>query len=134
MEKEYAPYMKWFGTAFSRLQCALNLQPLLISIFLQENWKEREKILSEVYLILTEMHNNLSITEYIEPKITNFHDRPYVVPHSERFVQALVRKVKSPRLKSLKKPIGSVNQFTDSTDISCWNSALESISSVYKSP
>ena len=82
--------------------------------------------------MLAEMQNNLSITEYIEPKITNFHDRPYAVPQSDRFVQALLRKVKSPRLLSLQRPIGSVNQFTDSTDIACWNSALESISSVYK--
>jgi hypothetical protein len=132
LEKEFAPYSKWFGTAFSRLQCAQKLLPLLNRIFSQEHWKDREKILSEVYLILAEMHNNLSITAYIEPKITNFHDRPFAVPQSDRFVQALVRKVQSPRLKSLKRLIGSVNQFTDSTDISCWNSALESISSVYK--
>jgi hypothetical protein len=132
LEKEFAPYSKWFGTAFSRLQCAQKLQPLLNRIFLQELWKDRETILSEVYLILAEMHNNLSITEYIEPKITNFHDRPFAVPQSDRFVQAILRKVQSPRLKSLKRPIGSMSQFTDSTDISCWNSALESISSVYK--
>ena len=131
MEKTFAPYIKWFGTAFSRLNCAQKLQPLLKRIFLQEHWKEREKIFSEVYLILAEMHNNLPITEEIEPVITNFHERPYAVPQSDRFVQALLRTVQSPRLKSLVRPIGSVNQFTDSTDISCWNSALENISSVY---
>ena len=131
MEKEYSPYIKWFGSAFGRLQCAQKLQPLLNRVFQQENWKERENILSEAYLILAEMHNGLSITETIEPQISNFHDRPYMVPHSERFVDALNRKVRSERLKSLKRPIGSVNQFTDSTDISCWNNAIESISSVY---
>jgi hypothetical protein len=131
IEKEFAPYIKWFGTAFSRLQCAQKLQPLLERIFQQDHWKDRENILSEVYLILAEMHNNLSVTEYIEPKIANFHDRPYAVPQSDRYVQALLRKVQSPRLKSLIRPIGSVNQFTDSTDIACWNNALESISSVY---
>jgi len=132
MEKTYTPYTKWFGTAFSRLKCAQKLQPLLNRIFVQEHWKDREKHLSEVYLILAEMHNDLSLTEYIEPEITNFHDRPYLVPHSERFVNALLRKVQSPLLKSIKRPIGSVNQFTDSTDISCWTSALERISSVYQ--
>ena len=132
MEKEYAPYMKWFGTAFRGLGCAQKLGPLLIKVFLQENWKDREKVLSEVYLILAKMHNDLAITEPIEPKISNFHDRPYQVPHSERFTLALIDKVQSPRLKSLKRPIGSLNQFTDSTDISCWNSALERISSVYE--
>jgi hypothetical protein len=131
MEKEYAPYMKWFGTAFSKLECAPKLSPLLEKVFLQDNWMEREKILSEVYLHLAEMHNNLSITGFIEPKITDFHDRPYQVPCSERFVQELMEKVQSPRLKSLKRQIGSVSQFTDSTDITCWNSARENISSVY---
>jgi len=132
MEKEFAPYTKWFGTAFSKLSCAQNLEPLLNRIFVQENWKDREKVLSEVYLILSEMHNDLAITDYIEPKITNFHDRPYKVPQSERFYHALISKVQSPRLKSIERPIGSVNQFTDSTDISCWNKAQENISSVYK--
>jgi hypothetical protein len=82
-------------------------------------------------LILGEMHNDLSITEYIEPKISYFHDRPYLVPHSARFYEALMGKVQSPRLKAIKRPIGSVNQFTDSTDISCWPQAMEEISSVY---
>ena len=132
MEKEFAPYTKWFGTAFSRLQSAQKLEPLLNQVFLQEHWKDREKILSEVYLILAEMHNDLAITEYIEPKIVDFFDRPYAVPKSERFVEALLRLVKSPLLKSIKRPIGSVNQFTDSTDITCWSGALESISSVYE--
>ena len=132
MEKQYAPYMKWFGTAFSRLTCAQKLEPLLKKVFLVENWKDREKILSEVYLILAEMHNDLSITKSIEPEISNFHDRPYLVLNSERFYQALIEKVQSPLLKSVKRPIGSLNQFTDSTDITCWNSALKSIASVYK--
>ncbi len=117
MEKEYAPYMKWFGTAFSKLQRAEKLQPILKQVFLQENWKDREKVLSDAYLILAEMHNELGITEYIAPKITNFHDRPYLVPHSERFYEALIQMVESPLLKGIKRPIGSLNQFTDSTDI-----------------
>ena len=29
MEKQYAPYSKWFGTAFSRLECASSLAPVL---------------------------------------------------------------------------------------------------------
>lgn len=132
MEKEYAPYMKWFGTAFSKLRCAKRLAPLLQNVFLQETWRDREKVLSEVYLILAEMHNRLELTESIEPKISNFHDRPYLVPHSERFVEALLAKVKSPRLRSMKRAIGSLTQFIDSTDITCWNGALQKISSVYE--
>jgi hypothetical protein len=132
MEKEYAPYMKWFGTAFSQLACAPQLEPLLKKVFTQENWQDREQVLSEIYLILADMHNDLEITEHIEPKIANFHDRPYLVPHSERFHQALIEKVQSPRLKSMERPIGSLNQFTDSTDIACWIKAQEKLVSVYE--
>jgi hypothetical protein len=132
MEKEYAPYMKWFGTAFSKLSCAQQLDPLLKKVFTQENWQDREKVLSKIYLILADMHNQLSITDYIEPEISNFHDRPYLVPHSARFYQALIDKVQSPRLKSMARPIGSLNQFTDSTDITCWRNAQKKIASVYE--
>ena len=132
MEKEYAPYTKWFGTAFSNLDCAERLEPLLKKVFTQETWKDRERILSEVYLILAEMHNELGLTELIEPKISNFHDRPYLVPHSERFMEALLDKVQSPRLRSMPRAIGSLTQFTDSTDITCWTGALEKISTVYE--
>ncbi len=132
MEKEYAPYMKWFGTAFRGLRCAARLQPLLEEVFLLEEWKNREKILSRIYLILAEMHNDLAITNPIEPMITDFHDRPYQVPQSECFYQALINKVQSPRLRSLERPIGSLTQFTDSTDIACWIKAQKRISSVYE--
>lgn len=132
MEKEYAPYTKWFGTAFSKLECAQRLEPLLKKVFIQKNWRDREKVLSEVYLILAEMHNGLGLTEYIEPEISHFHDRPYLVPHSGRFVEALLDKVQSPRLRSMPRAIGSVTQFTDSTDITCWDEAQKKISSVYE--
>ena len=82
--------------------------------------------------MLAQMHNDLALTEYIEPDISNFYNRPYLVPHSDRFVQALLGKVQSPVLKSIKRPIGTLTQFTDSTDIQCWPEALESISSVYQ--
>ncbi len=29
MERQYAPYSKWFGTAFSRLDCAADMSPML---------------------------------------------------------------------------------------------------------
>ncbi len=132
MEREYAPYSKWFGTAFGRLSCAEQLSPLLNRVFVQSDWKTREGVLSEIYLILAEMHNSLSVTDHIEPDISPFHARPYLVPHSERFVNAILERVTSPMLKGLSRPIGSINQFVDSTDVSCWPGALAKISAVYQ--
>lgn len=131
MEKEYAPYYKWFGTAFSRLACAGILTPLLEEVFVTTNWKDREKILSAIYFELAEIHNRLGLTDHIKPEIAPFHNRPYLVPHSERFWDALMERVKSPRLRSLNRLIGSVNQFIDSTDVLCWNEKLDVIAGVY---
>lgn len=51
MEKEYAPYSKWFGTAFSRLECAGRLSPILENVLAAEDWKEREIHFSQAYKV-----------------------------------------------------------------------------------
>lgn len=33
MEKQYAPYPKWFGTAFAQLDCAERLLPVFEEVF-----------------------------------------------------------------------------------------------------
>ena len=42
MEQDYAPYSKWFGTAFLKLKCAKDLSPMFQQIFICNNWKDRE--------------------------------------------------------------------------------------------
>ena len=117
MEREYWPYYKWFGTAFSKLKCAHKLIPIFNSILESEDWKEREKHLSAAYLYIAEMHNELKITGYLEPRISNFHNRPYLVPHSERFYNAIYLQISSPVVKQWPKHLGSVSQYGNSTDL-----------------
>lgn len=78
-----------------------------------------------------EMHNKLGITEAIATSVSQFYDRPYTVIHAKRFAMALLDKVDSNFLKSMKRMVGSVDQFADSTDIFCWNEAMGSLGSVY---
>ncbi|MBN1591823.1 MAG: DUF4037 domain-containing protein [Candidatus Coatesbacteria bacterium] len=117
MERQYAPYYKWFGTAFSRLECASILTPIFQSIFDSRNWREREQHLSTAYIQVAKMHNALSLTPHIEPELSNFHSRPYMVLHSERFVDALHGQIESEEVRLLPKHIGAVWQFADSTDV-----------------
>ncbi len=116
MEKQYPPYYKWYGTAFARLQCAKTLTPIFQAVFESQNWKIREQHLSEVYRHLARMHNDLGITGHIDPENSPFYSRPYLVPHSHRFVDALRRHIQSPQVKQLPNHIGAINQFVDSTD------------------
>ncbi|MBZ0288211.1 MAG: DUF4037 domain-containing protein, partial [Anaerolineae bacterium] len=62
MERQYAPYSKWFGTAFSKLAAAEKLNQPLRWALLAQNWRERELYLSEAYETLAALHNALNIT------------------------------------------------------------------------
>ena len=43
MERRYAPYSKWRGAAFARLECAPRLQPVLYEVLSASDWRERER-------------------------------------------------------------------------------------------
>lgn len=132
IEKSHAPYFKWFGTAFAQLDCAKRLTPVLRQVFASATWKERERHLSAAYLILANMHNALGVTPAIDPKVSPFHQRPYLVPHSERFYEALHRAIQSPTVKALPMHVGAVWQFADSTDVLCSGSRCQALTSIYE--
>jgi hypothetical protein len=120
MEKQYAPYAKWFGTAFLRLRCAKDLSPTLTKVLSAETWQEREKHLATAYEYIAKMHNQLGITEALPSKVTNFFGRPFQVIHTGGgFAGAISSRIKDPAVKRIadRKLIGSVDQFSDSTDI-----------------
>jgi hypothetical protein len=117
MERQYAPYSKWLGTAFSRLQCSADLSPVFHQALDSQNWKERERHLSDAYKIVMRKHNDLKITTLIEPEITPFFNRPYLVPHSARFVEALLSTIRSPEVKKWFPYVGSLDQFVHSVDV-----------------
>ena len=118
IERRYAPYSKWLGTAFVRLHCAPRLMPILQSALNASDWHEREARLCDAYVVIAEMHNALGVTPCIEPTIANFFNRPYHVIFAARFAQALRAAIEDAQaqLKTL-APIGGVDQFSDSTDL-----------------
>jgi hypothetical protein len=119
MEKEYPPYAKWFGTAFSGLKSAVKLEPVLTEILHAGSWKEREKFLSPAYTILAEIHNALGITEPLSSQVSQFWSRPFKVIRGERFTPAILKQIKDPQIVPLTKrsPIGSVDMFSDNNDM-----------------
>jgi hypothetical protein len=56
MERRYAPYEKWLGTAFSRLSCASSLQPHLMAMLNAAEYLTLEEHLVAVYRTLAGMH------------------------------------------------------------------------------
>ena len=120
MEKQYAPYAKWFGKAFNKLECAADLSPIMSKVLAAETWKEREKHLAMMYEYIAEMHNRLGITEALPVNVAIFFGRPFrVIEASGGFASAIRRRITDPAVKRIAegKLIGSIDQFSDSVDI-----------------
>ena len=71
-ERVYAPYSKWFGTAFSRLRCAERLGPVLQAALEGGTWRERETHLSLAYTLVAEAHNALAISKPLSVEVRPF--------------------------------------------------------------
>lgn len=131
MERKYAPYPKWFGTAFRGLECGENLLPVLERVLHTTSWQERESHLCEAYTSLANKHNELQITEPLPTVPQAFFGRPFQVIHlGGGFAEAILRRIKDPDVLCIAKKrwIGSIDQFSDNTDMLCgteWRPTLK---------
>jgi uncharacterized protein DUF4037 len=116
MDRRYPPYSKWLGSAFARIPQAPSLTPLLTAALAATDWHVREHHLTRVYEAIATMHNQLGLTEPVDPATRPYHSRPFQVLHAERFSTALLSRITDPAIASL-PTIGTVDQFIDSTDV-----------------
>jgi len=119
MEKTYAPYPKWFGTAFRQLSCAEELWPTLRCALGAETWQTRERHLAAAYETIAALHNTLNLTEPLPEQATFFYGRPFQVIALHGFADALLERISDPAVRRIaeRPPIGSIDQFSDSTDL-----------------
>ncbi len=128
MEKRYAPYSKWFGTAFQRLECSACLGLVFDDILSAASYPERDAAFARAYSLLAEMHNALNITPPLSTRTRTYSawfrlrdepdlpydyqgTRPFQVISGGRFVEAIQAAIADPAVKSLPPARGSVSQF-----------------------
>ena len=119
MEKQYAPYAKWFGRAFRTLKCAKALSPVLREALSAETWQEREKHLVAAYEHIADMHNRLGIAELRSAKARSFFGRPFQVIDGGGFAEAIRAQITDPLVRRIaaKKLIGNIDLLSDNTDL-----------------
>jgi len=132
MERRYAPYSKWFGTAFSNLECAPELSPIFTDVLSATTWKEREGHLARAYEIIARLHNRLQITQPIPEEVSNYGGRPYRVFEVPELVGDILRGLTGEEVKSLKHLLGSVNQVVESTNEVSRGSLSELLKRLYE--
>ncbi|MFD8497314.1 DUF4037 domain-containing protein [Amycolatopsis sp. NPDC059657] len=116
MHRRYPPYSKWLGSAFAQLPFAATVTPALTGALAATTWRDREAHLATAYSATAKLHNQLGLTEPLDPGTRPYHDRPFQVLHAGRFSQALLASITDPGLCAV--PLtGAVDQFADNTDL-----------------
>ena len=133
MEKQYAPYPKWFGTGFAQLKCSGQLIPIFEHVLAAQDWHEREAHISEAYHIVATMHNALGLTEPLPTAVSDYHSRAYQVIHGDRFAHALKAAIEDAEVRRMAQSrlIGSIDQYSDSTDLREDESLREKLRQLY---
>lgn len=130
MERKYAPYVKWLGTAFKELQCYPELQPVLEGILSASDYPQRESCLVKAYILVANLHNTLRITPPLDVRTRTYsawhvfnaeqrelslddpkNTRPHQVIFAGRFVDAIRAGIHNPDVLALRPNLGSVSQF-----------------------
>jgi hypothetical protein len=119
MERQYAPYPKWFGRAFAQLACAPALAPFLRQAQFAQTWFEREQGLMQAYEFIAALHNGLKITAPLPTTVREFFGRPFKVIALHGFAEALCAQITAPEVKQLAQHglIGGIDLISDNTDI-----------------
>ena len=133
IEKQYAPYPKWFGTAFQHLECAGDLSPVLQQVLLAETWQTREAALAAAYHQLAHMHNQSGITGKLPEEVSSFHERPFKVIHGDQFAEAILDQIQDPQVQEIARRTlaGGVDQISDNTKFLTESLSRESIRKLY---
>jgi hypothetical protein len=135
-ERQYWPYLKWFGTAFSRLEAVKVLGPVFDNITRIDDLTVKENEINHALVLLGGRHNALELTPDVTPQISNFkvgiNDavRPYRVINAGEFVKACKSAIMDERLHKI-PTIGSIDQLTNADDLlinfTSWPRKLEKI-------
>ena len=114
IERRYAPYSKWFGTAFSTLEIADRLSAPLDRALHARTWREREEALGSGYEIVAEAFNDLEIAPRLTLEPMRMWERPFAVPWAD-FPGALTASISDPQVRDLVErwPTGGIDQVRD---------------------
>ena len=119
MERRFAPYAKWFGSAFRQLQCADAMIPALEGALASTSWRERERALTTAFELVARMHNELAVTDHIIPMVQPFFSRPFASIATRGFADGLTARIRDPEVQRLltRPRLGGIDQISDNTDL-----------------
>jgi hypothetical protein len=128
--RRYAPYPKWFGGAYARLERPE--QPFLEAALAASDWRERERALCAALGAAAVAHNELAVTAPLDPEPRAFHGRPFQVLDADRFVTALREAIEDPDVRRIKHDPGAIDAVSQNVDVLTRPHLWRRISSLYR--
>jgi hypothetical protein len=113
--RRYAPYPKWFGSAYACL--GRSEQPALEAALAAAGWPAREAALVEALRGAAVAHNDLAVTPPVDPEPRPFHGRPFRVLDAHRLVQALRAAIEDPDVRRIEHDAGAVDAVSTNVDV-----------------
>jgi hypothetical protein len=128
-ERRYPPYPKWLGTAYAAL--GRPEMSALTAALRESDWRAREDALVEAYELLAQRHNELGVTEHIDPTSRQFWARPIRIIGGDRFHRALREAIRDPELKEIDHPAGAIDSVADNAVVLTWASVWRRLRGLY---
>jgi uncharacterized protein DUF4037 len=113
--RRYAPYPKWFGTAYALL--GRPEQPALETALAASGWQERERALVEALRGAAVAHNELAVTAPVDPELRPFHGRVFRVLDADRLVHALREAIEDPEVRRIEHDAGAIDAVSTNVDL-----------------
>src|SRR4051794_13885989 len=113
--RRYAPYSKWLGTAFARLDHPDGLDRFLADALRASGFEAREAALGMAYEAVARRFNELGLVDRVAPERRQSHTRPARVLIASRFAAPVRASVPDRALGAL-PPIGGIDHVADTSD------------------
>lgn len=130
-KETYAPYSKWFGTAFQRLSIDGGIKTLLAAALSAGSLTEREDRLVEAQKAVAELHNQSRLTRYVDCRIERYFGREIKVIFADRLSEAASDELRNTALEHVPL-IGTFSQMGGLSDFSDEKANYARIKNLYQ--
>lgn len=129
--KEYAPYSKWFGTAFQKLPIPQEIKEAIFQAVKASSISQREEQLVLAQHLLAKLHNSLHITPPVSDEIQSYFNRDIKVIYADRIAHAVQAQLEGTPL-SQAPLIGTLSQVSNFTNLYENVSKRDAIQALYQ--
>ncbi len=115
-ENKYAPYSKWFGTAFNKLFIDENIKTYILAALNAKNIIDRENSIVYAQKLVGDLHNSKNLTDFVEIKVQLYFGRDIKVIYADKIVDKIMKKLQGTKFENIPL-IGTLSQVANFTNI-----------------